>query len=63
MAGGEDGAGLRKRKGGMADGGVRDEVGVISEEDEAEDISVEGWYVRDWGGVECDADGCMQRVE
>ena len=40
MVGDEDDRAGLKRRG--LDGSVRDEVGVISEEDEAEDITVEG---------------------
>ena len=46
MMGGDEGVKGRK-KGGVGDadrgGSVRDEVGAISEESEAEDITVEGW--------------------
>lgn len=49
MVGDEDErAGLKGRGVVDVDGSVRDEAGAISEEDEAEDISVEGGI---WSGI------------
>ena len=42
MVGDENDKAALKRRG--FDGSGRDEAGAISEEEEAEDITVEGWY-------------------